>query len=160
VRLSGCGDLLMLRISMLSLRIGRRQDIRLDNGKTSFPLVSDSHGEPGVERVTKSIAEQVETQDGESDGDTREDGSMRVALEVFATRAEHGAPLWAWRLCTETEEAQTGGNQDSGRRAEARLHDDRCDGVGQDVAEQDCAIRCADAVSCLDEIHGLCRQHA
>ena len=85
----------------------------------------------GVERVAQAVAEQVEGQHGDQDGEAREGHHPPGAQHELARVGQHRAPFRRRRLGAEAEEAQCRGVEDRGGEAERRLHDQRRQAVRQ-----------------------------
>jgi hypothetical protein len=60
----------------------------------------------GVESIAPGIAQEIEGQHGDHDGERREDEHVRGVEEVAAGIVEHGAPPGDGREDAEAEEAQ------------------------------------------------------
>lgn len=82
-----------------------------------------------IEKVAQAVAQQVEGQRGEAQGQTGEGGRPPGLLQVILRVGDHGAPLRRGRLHSQAQEAEAGGGQDGVAHVEAGLHQDRRDGV-------------------------------
>src|SRR6266849_7104109 len=108
----------------------------------SFPPGTSGAPQSWIEGVAESIAEEIRAEDGQADGDTREEHEVRRLLRVLGRRnGEHAAPRRVWLGDAQAQEGQ--GRLDENGAAELRggEHDERADGVGQDVAESDPKMR-------------------
>src|SRR5438445_116256 len=86
-------------------------------------IVLSGSAQPRIERVAQRIAEEVEPEHGEADGDARCDREPRRALEeLHARAAEHETPRRRRLEHAEAEERQRRLEQD--RLAEERGHHD------------------------------------
>src|SRR5215472_2500232 len=104
---------------------GSRAKIEQVMGHTSGGRSRGS--QPWVECVAEAVAYQVQAQDGQEDGEAREEGEPRRLANELAAEAQHRTPGGCWRLGAEAEEAQRGLGQDGVRQRQRDLHDDRTD---------------------------------
>src|SRR5215213_3718020 len=99
-----------------------------------------------VEHVAEGVAEHIEAEDGEGDGQAGPDAEQRLPRDERSTdAAEHAAPgRHRWRDA-EAEEAQRRFGED--RRTELHGGEDqqRREDVRQDVAQEDAAVGGADS---------------
>src|SRR5688572_2154479 len=74
---------------------------------------SSANAEAGIERIAQRVADQVEGEDGEADGQSGEDGQPRRALgELEAAAAQHQPPRGRRLGDAEAEEAERRFEQD------------------------------------------------
>src|SRR5437879_3507233 len=107
-----------------------------------------------VERVAQRIAQQVRAEDREADGEAGEEDEVRRLLGVLGGRdRQHAAPRRVRLGHAEPEVRQ--GRLDEDRAAELgrAQHDERSDGVGQDVPERDAQVPDAERARRLDVLH-------
>src|SRR6218665_2292636 len=117
-------------------------------------MLSVRHGaQPRVERITETVAQQVETENGCRDGCTGEERHPPfTGDDVAATVGNHDTPLRRRWLCTQPNEAQSRGRENGVPHAECTAHDDGCDSVWQDVPEQDGSVAQTDCGGCFDKL--------
>ena len=104
-----------------------------------------------IEGVAQAVAQEIEGERRQQDGEPRhEDEPGCQAHEAIA--APHvGAPRGRGRLDADAEEAQARLGQEREGDGHRDLHDDGRRQVGQDVADEDAAVRGADGMRALDE---------
>ncbi|MNT47429.1 hypothetical protein D3C72_1841440 [compost metagenome] len=78
----------------------------------------------GIERVAKSVAYEVETRDGECDGDTGDDGEPGRLVEILLGTVQHVAPAWQRRLNAVTQKTDVGLKKNGARHRQRRRDDD------------------------------------
>src|SRR5205814_960652 len=96
--------------------------------------------EPRIQSLADAIAQQVEAEHGQEDGDARPQGQPGSAVDVLLSDGQHLAPGGggrAGRLDTDTEEGEAGLCQNGGRHRHAGLNQERSHRVRQDVDAQD-----------------------
>src|SRR3989338_7243165 len=91
----------------------------------------------GVQRVAEPVAEEVEADHHDHDGEPGDRGDVGGDDEVTPGVGEHGAPLGRGRLDAEAEKREAGGREEHRRHAERRLDDDGGQTVGQEVTTED-----------------------
>src|SRR6185436_3901585 len=91
----------------------------------------------GVEDVAEPVAEQVEPEAHDKDGDPRHGGHPPLVEEESPSRGDDGAPLRRRRLGPETEEAEPRGGEDDPGHVEAHADDEGRGAERDDVAQQD-----------------------
>src|SRR5215204_4484661 len=69
--------------------------------------------ESWIKQLAQTISKEIERQDDEHDGQSREDRHVRRLSKVVARIRQHRAPLRRRRLRAETKKAQTGRRQNS-----------------------------------------------
>src|SRR5215470_11702682 len=89
---------------------------------------------PGVEEVSQRVADDVEGEDGEHDGETRERGDPRAAPDVLTPVAQDIAPGGRGRGNAQAEERETRLGADSRRDVEGGYHDERVERVRKHVS--------------------------
>src|SRR5690349_18670171 len=112
----------------------------------------DRSAGPGVEGVAQAVAEEVEGQDGDEDGQAGRQHEPRVDLVPARGRAEHPAPRRRRRLDAHPEEGQGRLEEDVGRDQQRRVDEDRRDQVGQELPPQDVAAAGAEAAGRVHEL--------
>src|SRR6266852_6672200 len=107
----------------------------------SFPPGTSGAPQSWIERVAKGIAEEIRAEDGQADGDTREEHEVRRLLRVLRRRdREHAAPRRVWLGDAQAQEGQRRLDENGAAELRGGEHDERADGVGQAVAESDPAM--------------------
>src|SRR5262249_5050037 len=86
-----------------------------------------------VERVAQAVAQQVDGQDRDHDGQPRKDRDMRRDLEELATVGQHRAPFRRRWTNAESKEAERRDGQDSRAQPKAGDHKYGGDSVGQQM---------------------------
>src|SRR5215831_16501179 len=105
----------------------------------------------GVPRVAERVAEQIEAEHGETDGQARKDREPRRLLhERAAGAAQHEPPGRRGRLGTEPEEAERGLNQNGVAEPDRRDDEDRGRDVRKDVETEDVPLTAAQGLRRLD----------
>jgi len=112
-----------------------------------------------VEDVAQTVADQVEREHGEHDGETGKDRDPGRGLEVRAALVEHVAPRRRRRLRRQSEIGQRGLDENRLRQRDGALHDERRDHVGQDVLERDGHTAGAEGPHGLHVVLGALGQH-
>ena len=105
-----------------------------------------------VEGVAQAVAEQVERQHGDEDGQTRHDHVRGVDLERLDRLGQHLAPGRRRRLHADPEEGERGLVQDVGGDGQRGVDEHRRSQVGQQLAEQDPGVAGAQTARGLDEL--------
>src|SRR5215831_18346961 len=86
------------RASVLTAKQQRRVDLPAE-AATAGPRRSALAAELGIPGVAEGIAEEVEAEDGQADGEAREDGEPRRLLHESPPRAgQHQPPTPSWGL--------------------------------------------------------------
>ena len=93
--------------------------------------------DPGVEDVTQGLADDIEGECDEKNGDAREDYGVGRLMYVGSCFVNHESPVSSWRLGTEAEETKAGHNHDSASGAEGHLDNQETEDVPHNMAEQD-----------------------
>src|SRR5215475_8443363 len=121
--------------------------------------------QPGVEDVTKTVAQQVQSEAREGQRQAGEEAHPeRLADDVLAA-GDDVAPRRHVRRYPDAQEAQNRLGQDRVGEDEARLHQEGADAVRQDVAERDDQVAPAESPGGLDVVelakaqHGAADQH-
>src|SRR5712691_11425651 len=84
-----------------------------------------------IERITQPVANQVEAEDRQEDGEARERAEPRGLLEVAAALGQHDSPRRGRRLRAEAEKRERGFDEDGERDRERRLDQERSEAVRQ-----------------------------
>src|SRR6266852_7862714 len=104
----------------------------------SFPPGTSGAPQSWIERVAKGIAEDIRAEDGQADGDAREEHEVRRLLRVLSGRdREHTAPRRIRLGDAQPQEGQRRFRQDRAAELRGGEHDEGADGIGQDVPEGD-----------------------
>src|SRR5262249_16134726 len=93
-----------------------------------------------VEHVAEPVAEQIEADHRDHDGEAGKDRDVRSHPEEIARLAQHRPPLRGGRLSPQAEEAQVGGGEDGRGEEERRLHEERREAVRHHVAPEHAAF--------------------
>lgn len=117
---------------------------------THYPLFTTHCSR--VQVVAEGIADEVEGEDSQHDGEGGEDDHVGRVEEVGAGVVEHGAPACGWSGDAEAEEAESGFSEDGSGHADGALHDQRLQDVGEDVAGEDAKVGCAEGSGGFDEL--------
>src|SRR5581483_922990 len=97
-----------------------------------------------VPGVPQRITEEVEPEDGEADGEAREDRQPgRLLHERSTGAAEHQSPRRRGRLGADAQEAERGLDEDRIAEPDRRDDQDRRRHVGQDVGDDDARMPAA-----------------
>ena len=113
-----------------------------------------------IERVAQAVAEKIEGEHREEDGDDGEDRRMRRRHEVGAGLVEHRAPFGHRRLRAESEEGERRRRDDRSTDAHREVDEDDGDRPGEDVPHEQHRLTDAEALRCLDVGLGLQGKHA
>src|SRR5438093_2682641 len=125
------------------------------------PLQPSRPAETRIERVAKSVAEQVRSEHREADRDAREEHQPGRFLRVLGSgHRQHAAPGRIRLGHAEPEERQRGFGQDRAPELRRREHDERPHRVGQDVTKRDPEMPDAERPRRLDVLHLTDREHA
>src|SRR5690606_1062293 len=92
-----------------------------------------------IQRVTQSIANEIEAGHCNGDRDARYDGQPWRSRQILLRAVQHVAPAWQWRLDSIAEEADLGFEQDSARHSGGGGHNDRTHDIGQNLAKHNVA---------------------
>src|SRR5947209_3457403 len=106
----------------------------------------------GVEHVAQAVAEQVETEAHDENGDPRHGRDPPLIEDELPPRGDHRPPFRERRLCAEAEEAEPGGGEDDARHVEGHAHDERRGAERHDVAPEDPRPRRAGDARGRDEL--------
>ena len=112
---------------------------------------ADGHAGARIELVTQAVADEVEGQDGQHDGDGRKDDHVGRVKEMRARVIQHHAPAGHGRRHTQAEKAECGFRQNGSSHADGGLHHDGLNNVRQNVARDDAQIGCSHSTGGLDE---------
>src|SRR3984893_7629206 len=93
-----------------------------------------------VERVAEPVAEEIDAEDGDENGQAREGREPPRRGEVHATVGEHAAPGRGGRLDAQAQEGQRGLDDDDAGHVEGGHDEPRREGIRQYVAEEDGAV--------------------
>ncbi len=105
----------------------------------------------GVQGVSEAVAEEVEGEDAEGDGEGGKEDEVGSFEEVGAGGIEHGAPGGGGRLDAEAEKAESGFGEDGGGHADGGLHQNRLERVRKDRAEEEACVRGAERAGGLNK---------
>src|ERR1700730_17490628 len=127
----------------------------------SFPPGASGAPQSWIERVAKSIAEEIRAEDGQTDGDTREEHEMRRLLRVLRRRDRENATPRRVRLGdAQSQEGQGRLREDRAAELRGGEPDERADGIGQDVAESDPEMRDAESAGGFHVLELADAEHA
>src|SRR5439155_1414024 len=132
--------------------------------KTGFRLVIGSWkiiatSLPRIERVAQAVTHEVDRDNTDRDGHAREERPPPIAVQQIALRVrQRVAPAHVGRPDAEVQEADECLEDDRVGHDQGGRHDDRAEGVGQDVPECDSQVTDADCAGSLDEVHLTQRQ--
>src|ERR1051326_4265420 len=145
------GETFFLRIIAASVVAGVQQRSSLTMERPSRLLCA---AQARIERVAQGVTEQVRAEDGEADRDPGEQDEVRRLLGVLrGGDREHPAPRRIRLGHAEPEERQRGLDENGAAELRGREHDERADGVRQDVAERDAQVPEAERARGLDVLH-------
>ena len=91
--------------------------------------------------VTQPVAEQVEREHGEHDGKPRENADPRCLLHISAAIGKHAAPAWNLRVYAQTEKGKAAFEENVVGNIQGGKDHQRTNGIGQDMAEKNMAVR-------------------
>ncbi len=120
----------MLMPSMTKTIWARRRMSRLS-------MAAEPELGPGIERIAHPVAQDVEGQHREHDGDARGDRHHRAGIDQILPVLDDGAPARVGRLHADGEEGQRRFRQHVDRHHQRHEDDQGRHHIGQDVAEQD-----------------------
>src|SRR3989304_1942623 len=101
---------------------------------TDLPLLGAPH--PRVQHVPQGVAQEVEAQHGQADGDPGEDGHPGGNLEKGAGRtAKHASPRRSGWRDPKTQEAQGGLHQDCTTQLDGDQHDNGRSNIREQVPQ-------------------------
>src|SRR6478752_10393997 len=119
-------------------------------GCTASSSAGPSLLRPRVEGVLQTVADQVERQDGQQEGEARESHEPPGGVEDAGGVGDHRPPARGGWLDADAQERQRCLEQDVRRDQQRRVDDDRRDQVGKDVLEQDARVGGAEREGGLD----------
>src|SRR4029078_704658 len=93
-----------------------------------------------IERVTQAVAEEVERDRREENGEAREDQDPDVGLVDRRRLRQQVAPARRRRLDAQSEEREAGLGEDVRRNEDGRVDDDRRDEVRKEVRAHDSPV--------------------
>ena len=105
----------------------------------------------GVEVVAEGVADEVETQYCQHDGERGKQYKVRGVEQVGAAVVEHGSPTGGGGRDAESEKTHGGLGEDGSGHADRGLNDDRLNDVGKNVADDDAQIAGAEGAGGFDE---------
>src|SRR5207302_4950066 len=126
--------------------------ILLENIASPPGVPSHAALHPGIELIAQPVADQVDPEDQEEDGESRKKREPPAGCDVVAPLVQHGAPARRRRRDAQPEEAQRGLGDDRARHREGRDDGDGREHVGQDVAPEEIAVGRAERAGGLDEL--------
>ena len=107
-----------------------------------------------IQRVTQSVAKQIQAEDGQKDSATRKHSRMWCDLHHRARIAEHRTPLRSRWLNPQAEKTQRRCGKHSVAEVQSELNDQWRGDIRQDVVHQDARIRCTHSPSGIDIVIG------
>src|SRR5712692_2405642 len=96
--------------------------------------------EARVESIAEAVAEKIDAEDGDENGQAREGCEPPGRREVDAAVGQHSAPGRRGRLDAQGEEGQRGLDDDDPGHVQRGHHEPWREGIGQHVAEEDAAV--------------------
>src|SRR5688572_3186054 len=96
---------------------------------------------PGIEDVAQAVADQVEPEAYDGNGDAWIGADPPLLEDLVASFGHHRAPFRLRRRDAETEETEPGRDQDDARHVERDAHDQRWHAHRHDVAGEDAQVR-------------------
>src|SRR6476620_3737482 len=111
-----------------------------------------------VEGIAQTIANEIEAEDGQGNGETGEDAEVRGGRDVALGVAQHATPFGRGRLSSKAEKAEGCYQEDGIANTDRRLDDERCQDVREDVSDHDPKITGAEGPGCIDILLPLRRQ--
>ena len=121
-------------------------------GRTAKALAIQTDSRARVESVAERVADEIEREDSEHDGEGGEDHHVRGVEEVGTGLVEHGAPAGSRCRDAESEETEGSFGEDRAGHADRGLHDERLDDIGQNVAQEEAEVRSAERAGGFDEL--------
>src|SRR6266478_1291519 len=122
--------------------------------RVSRPPGVHSHAalHPGIELIAQPVADQVDAEDQQEDGEPRKERKPPAGGDVVTPFVEHGAPARRRRRDAEPEEAQRVFCDDRPGHREGRDDGDRREHIGEDVAPEKIAVGRAEGAGGLHEL--------
>src|SRR5690606_35820906 len=105
-----------------------------------LPLFSPAMYQAWVKRIAQAVAEEVEGENGDRDGDARGKDEMRGAEKLVAFAAEHTAPFGNRLLSAEADEGERGRFQNRTGNTQRDEDDQGRKRVGKNAAEEDAKV--------------------
>lgn len=119
--------------------------------EASSPMLEAvAHAGSGVKIVAQAVADEIEGEDAQCEGNSREEHQVGRLEEVRTGVVEHGSPGRSGRLDAEAEKAERGFGEYSGGHPYSGLDQEWLQNVGQDVANHQMHIAGTKRASCLD----------
>lgn len=106
----------------------------------------------GVEGIAETVAEEIEGEKGGREEEGGEDEEGRIADHAVGALLDEAAPGSVWGLDAEAEEGEDGFEAHDGGDGEGGVDDDRADGIGDEVAEDDSDVRESETARGFDEL--------
>src|SRR5512143_1361524 len=79
----------------------------VSSGKSAAPALLRA-AQPGIERVTQAVAQEVEGEHGDGERQRREDSLVGIAAEAGRASGDHGAPGGCGRVDAQADEGEEG----------------------------------------------------
>src|SRR3954447_10065773 len=130
--------------------LGRRHHETAPAGPTGGPAHLPAAGGDRIEGVPQGVAESVEGEDRQGDGETRRIDVVAGAGDEVGRPPQHDPPARRGWLHPQAEERQAGLGQEGQAEQEGRLDHDRLDRVGEYVAFEDAPRRAAEGHGGVD----------
>ena len=99
----------------------------VSSGSVAHPLLR-------IERVAQAVAQQVEAEADDEDGQARDGRDPPLVEQYLPAGGDHRAPFGRRRLGAEAEEAEAGGGQDDAGHVEGQADDHRGQAQRHDLA--------------------------
>src|SRR2546426_2890600 len=154
-RVSSTGESCLARIIVTSSVAGVKQRSVAFIGVS----LSRASAQARIESVAEPVAEQVQAQPGDGEGQAGEEAHPESLADHVLAAGDHVAPGRHVRRHADAEEAEDGLGQDGVGEDEARLHEHRGQAVRQDVTDGDGGIGAAQRTRRLDVILLAQAQH-
>src|SRR5258708_10816744 len=120
--------------------------------RTSSTGGARGRGGRGIEEGAHPLAQDVEGEHGDEDGETWERRVPGIVEEVLAADRHHGAPLGQRRLRAHSQEGQRGEEQDGEAHVDGGLDEHGRQAVRQQVEEEDAPLPLAQGPGGEDEL--------
>src|SRR5215470_5069542 len=128
------------------------------SGRVVKGVMEYRSGLAGIERIAQAVAHQVEAHHDQEDSRSGPDGHPWSLGQEVLGDIEHRAPARRRRLLTEAEEREAGLGDDRGSDGQGRLHENRREDIGEDVAQHDAGVSQPDRTSAFNVVLRLDRK--
>src|SRR5438445_3842254 len=155
-----CPRLTLKRIPSTAWRIPREVKNcvrRSSTRKRGAATALSSHS--GIDGVSQSISDETERQHGDGQRQRRHQHLVWVGEDRLVSVRDHDAPARSGWRDADAQVAEGSLEEDRPRDAEGQAHDDRAEGVGQQVPEDDLRRTAAGGTRAFHELLLLERKH-